>query len=205
MKITDLHTHRLRHDAIVAAEPEETLIDGYVYSVGIHPWHTDTQTDFRLLLEKCSDPRVVAIGECGLDSLTDTPMPVQEEIFLRHIEISEQLRKPMIIHCVRAHERLLAIRRTVAPTQPWAIHGFRQKPTVAARLMNAGLYLSLGPRFNPETARLIPDDRLLIETDDDPSATIRTVAEAVAEARTADSARILSLSAATIARILPLP
>lgn len=204
MKITDLHTHRLSHEAIVAAEPDETLRDGYVYSVGIHPWHTDTQTDFRLLFERCSDPRVVAIGECGLDSLTDTPMPVQEEIFLHHIEISEELRKPMIIHCVRAHERLLAIRRAICPTQPWIIHGFKQKPTIASRLMDAGLYLSLGPRFNPETARLIPDDRLLIETDDDPAATIGMVAEAVAEARGTDFAQILSLSAATIALILPL-
>lgn len=204
MKITDLHTHRLSHEAIVAAEPAETLIDGYAYSVGIHPWHTDTQTDFRLLLERCSDPRVAAIGECGLDSLTETPMPVQEEIFLHHIEISEELHKPMIIHCVRAHERLLAIHRAVCPTQPWIIHGFRQKPTIASRLMDAGLYLSLGPRFNPETARLIPDDRLLIETDDDPAATIGIVAEAVAEARGMRASEILSLSAATIARILPL-
>lgn len=202
MKITDLHTHRLSHEAIVAVEPTDTLIDGYTYSMGIHPWHISNSTDFTGLAELCSDPRVAAIGECGLDSLTETPMPVQEEIFLHHIEISEELHKPMIIHCVRAHERLLAIRRAVCPTQLWVIHGFRQKPTIASRLMDAGLYLSLGPRFNPETARLIPDDRLLIETDDDPAATIGIVAEAVAETRATDSAQILSLSAATIARIL---
>lgn len=202
MKITDLHTHRLTHDAIVAARPDEPLIDGYTYSVGIHPWHADTPVDFQLLLERCSDPRVAAIGECGLDSLADTPLSLQEEIFSLHIEISEQLRKPMIIHCVRAHERLLAMRRAISPTQPWIIHGFRQKPSIAHRLMDAGLYLSLGPRFNPETARLIPAERLLIETDDDPDATILTVAGAVAEVRASESSAILDLSAAAIARLL---
>lgn len=202
MKITDLHTHRLSHEAIVAVEPTDTLIEGYTYSMGIHPWHISNSTDFTDLAELCADPRVAAIGECGLDSLTDTPMPVQEEIFLRHIEISEELCKPMIIHCVRAHERLLAIRRAVCPTQLWIIHGFRQKPVIASRLMDAGLYLSLGPRFNPETARLIPDDRLLIETDDNPAATIGMVAEAVAEARGIRASEILSLSASTISRLL---
>lgn len=202
MKITDLHTHRLHHNAIVAAEPTDTLIDGYTYSMGIHPWHLSRSTDFSQLAELCADPRVAAIGECGLDTLTDAPLPLQKEIFLRHIEISEQLRKPMIIHCVRAHEPLIAIYRDVSPSQPWIIHGFRQKPSIASRLMDSGLYLSIGPRFNPETARMIPDDRLLIETDDDPSATIETVAEAVGKSRSCTASEILSLSAATIARLL---
>lgn len=203
MTIYDLHTHQLSHNAIVAAEPPAgSLSEDYLYSVGIHPWHIPDNPDFDRLQKICSQPNVVAIGECGLDRLTDSSLDLQEEIFIRHIDISRQLRKPMIIHCVRAFDRLLAIHRQTLPSQPWIIHGFRQNPALTAQLLEKGIDISLGPRFNSETARIIPADRLFIETDDDPSVSILQVAAAVAEARHTTAENILSQVASNARRLL---
>ena len=203
MTIYDLHTHQLSHNAIVAAHPPaDSLSEGYIYSVGIHPWHIPDNPDFDRLEKICSQPNVVAIGECGLDRLTDTPLDIQEEIFIRHIDISRQLRKPMIIHCVRAFDRLLAIRRQTLPSQQWIIHGFRQNPALATQLLEKNINISLGPRFNSETARIIPAERLFIETDNVPSASIMQVAEAVAEARHTTAENILSQVASNARHLL---
>lgn len=185
MRILDIHTHHLSKNAIVSTNLTDILYDGYFYSAGIHPWHINNiKEEYSNRLETlCRDPHIVAIGECGLDSLTDVPMQIQEYIFRQHIKISEHLAKPMIIHCVRAHERLLAIRNEIHPLQPWIIHGFRQKPSVASRLLNAGIYLSFGLHFNPETVRIVPKEKLFIETDDDSTATIKSVATAIANIR----------------------
>lgn len=167
MKILDVHTHNLSHDAIVSKDPEASIMDDYLYSVGVHPWSVIGSVDYEILKEKCSDKRVIAIGECGLDfHRKEISQKLQEEIFIRHIEISEELKKPMIIHCVNAHNQLLSLYKKYKPNQAWIIHGFRQKPSIAIPLIEAGMYLSLGSKFNSETAKLIPSDKLLIETDD---------------------------------------
>ncbi len=75
----------------------------------------------------------------------------------------------------------MALKKELKPTQPWIIHGFRGKPQQAGQLLRAGFNLSLGPNFNPETARVIPSDRLHIETDDSP-VTLKAVASAVQKA-----------------------
>lgn len=194
MTICDIHTHRLASNAIVAVEPGTELCDGYIYSMGVHPWHIRETSDTDILERLCTDPRVVAIGECGLDRMIDAPLDVQERVFARHIEISETLGKPMIIHCVRAFDRLLAMHCNAAPRQPWIIHGFRQKPEFAAQLLEKGICLSLGPRFNAATAQIIPDDMLFIETDDDPHATIEDVARAVGDARNTTERQIFDIT-----------
>lgn len=167
MKILDLHSHSLRENAIVSVSADEKLSEGYYYSVGIHPWYITENIDFDKLREKCLDDKVKAIGECGLDFHRKEISPKKQElIFIRQIEISEQLEKPMIIHCVKAHEQLLSIHKKYQPKQEWIIHGFRQKPTIAKQFINAGINISLGEKFNPETALIIPSERLFIETDD---------------------------------------
>lgn len=181
MKILDLHSHSLRENAIVSVSADEKLSEGYYYSVGIHPWYITENIDFDKLREKCLDDKVKAIGECGLDFHRKDISPAkQEEIFIRQIEISEQLEKPMIIHCVKAHEQLLSIHKKYQPKQEWIIHGFRQKPTIAKQFIDAGINISLGEKFNPETALIIPSERLFIETDDREDVDINMVIESLA-------------------------
>lgn len=198
--ITDCHTHSLRRYAIVCRQPGEPADDDYVYAVGYHPWNASDFNEQRLE-EEASLPSTVAIGETGLDVLRGPSAQVQEAAFRRHIELSERLGKPLIIHCVRAFDRLLAIKKEMRPLQPWIIHGFSRKPELARQLLDAGCYLSLGPRFNPATAAIIPADRLLIETDDDPTATIDSVAQAVGHSRHTTPKQILTLTARNLQKL----
>ena len=89
-------------------------------------------------------------------------------MFKRHVELSESLRKPLVIHDVKGHDIIAGARRDLAPTQPWVIHGFRRKPEVAEMLLRAGCYLSFGEQFNADTLRATPEDRILAETDESP-------------------------------------
>ena len=181
MKILDLHSHSLRENAIVSVSADEKLSEGYYYSVGIHPWYITENIDFDKLIEKCLDDKVKAIGECGLDFHRKDISPAkQKEIFIHQLEISEKLEKPMIIHCVKAHEQLLSIHKKYHPKQEWIIHGFRQKPTIAKQFIDAGINISLGEKFNTETALIIPSERLFIETDDREDIDINMVIQSLA-------------------------
>lgn len=169
--IKDIHTHRKAPDseAIVNIDrPDITLLPGQAYSIGIHPWNAgDTDPDtFQILDSLVAMPCVVAIGECGIDNARDTPLFRQMLAFRHCVELSEKYTKPLIIHCVRAHDIILGLHRDLHPTQAWIIHGFRQKPTIAKMLTDAGIYLSFGEKFNPESLMSCPKDRLLAETDE---------------------------------------
>ncbi|MBQ4008595.1 MAG: TatD family hydrolase, partial [Muribaculaceae bacterium] len=86
-------------------------------------------------------------------------------------------------HMVRTSQQVLKAWRESQRAVPWVIHGMRGNPRVAQPLIDAGFYLSFGPRFNPATVAATPLDRLLIETDDNAAATIHQVAQAIAQAR----------------------
>lgn len=167
--VRDAHTHVLKHDAVVNRYPGQPMPEGYLYSVGIHPWHV-SQATWRqwLLLERIAvRPDVVAIGEAGLDKLCATEWREQLEAFGRQILLSERVAKPLIIHNVRANQEILDAHRRFRPLQPWVIHGFRGKPQLAEMFLRRGIYISLGEVHNPATAAVIPPDMLLWESDED--------------------------------------
>ncbi|MDE6681403.1 MAG: TatD family hydrolase [Muribaculaceae bacterium] len=172
MSLLDIHTHHPapQPQAVISVSPRDFIpVEGQLYSVGLHPWDGEpSPDDLTLLDETAAHPQVVAIGECGVDPLKGAPMFRQLLTFRHHVELSEQLCKPLIIHEVKAHDIIIGLRRDFAPAMPWAIHGFRGKPTVADMLLKAGLWLSFGMRFNPEALAIVPPDRLLAETDEAP-------------------------------------
>lgn len=170
--ILDVHTHRPASGAIVNIDPVDsvTLDPQYLYSVGLHPWNSDCVTPEALarLDTLAADPAVVAIGETGLDALRGADIATQQQLFDHHVELSESLRKPLIIHAVKTFPLIIAARRRHDPAMPWIIHGFRGKPQLAEELLRHGFYLSVGVRVNPASLAVIPPDRLLAETDDSP-------------------------------------
>lgn len=186
MMIVDAHTHNPQaQDALIACDPMEFCPhEGRLYSVGIHPWKTaDVMADrLQALAAVARHEQVVAIGETGLDALRGAPLNVQWDIFNRHIELAEALGKPLIVHMVRTSQQVLKAWRESGRTVVWVIHGMRGKPQVARPLLDAGFYLSFGPRFNPDTAAITPLEQMLIETDDS-GQDINQVAEMVARAR----------------------
>ena len=115
--------------------------------------------------------KCIGIGECGLDRLKGADINVQMQIFNFHIQLAETLQKPLIIHCVKAHNELLEIKKKSGSNVPWIVHGFNQNKTIASRLIENGFYFSLGkPLMHPESncsmiITDIPLKRLFLETD----------------------------------------
>lgn len=138
------------------------------FSAGIHPWYipnrpSETIETLKALTQKNN---MVAIGECGLDKLCQTPFELQKEIFKAQIVVSEESKKPLIIHCVKSYNEIVEIKKETKPTQTWIIHGFRGKPEIATMLLKAGIILSIGEKFNTETLKSMPIDKILIESDE---------------------------------------
>ena len=176
----DIHTHQqpqVPGEAIVNCFPETFVpqAEGW-YSVGIHPWHItpsvasavgSTRNDRRMYFEELlQHPRVLAVGEAGLDKLAEASLSLQMEIFEYQARLAEAVDKPLIIHLVRAVDELLKLKQKIRPVKPWIIHGFRGKAALAEEYLRHGIYLSFGEKYHEEALRMIPPERLFIETDE---------------------------------------
>lgn len=138
-------------------------------SLGLHPWHLKPDWKERLAVieaQLMAAPPQTFVGECGLDRVCSTPYALQLEAFQAQIALSERLRRPLIIHCVRALDDVLRLHR--GTHQPWIWHGFRGKPQQMQQLISHGFYLSFGFHHNADSLRDCPPDRLFLETDEDP-------------------------------------
>ena len=93
-------------------------------------------------------PESIAIGEAGFDKLRGPSPELQRKVFEEQVAISEELKKPVVIHCVRAWDELLAVHKKLKPKMPWLIHGFRGNTELAAQLLSKGMYLSFWFDFN---------------------------------------------------------
>lgn len=178
--IIDCHTHKPYPvpDAIISTSPIGFAPEGVQkWSVGLHPWHLDLFCDNSMRIKEeiwvemvaaAAKPDVVAIGECGIDLVKGGLLATQMLAFRRQALLAERLQKPLVIHAVKAHDLIIGMKRNLSPSQPWIIHGFRNKPTIAAIYLDAGCYLSFGEKFNPESLDITPPDRILAETDESP-------------------------------------
>lgn len=167
MRLIDFHTH---HENL----SDELAIQQDIHTWGIHPWQAANVNCLEV-----PNGEWLALGECGLDRLCQTPWENQMEMFRKQILLSEQLRLPLILHCVKAHPEALALQKELHATMPWICHGFRGKPSQMQQLVANGWYLSFGHHFNLETVRQCPIQNLLIETDDSPI-DVRDVYERIA-------------------------
>lgn len=181
----DFHTHRMTYaeagiHELVSVHPGRWREAG-LYTLGYHPWWTNqklSDQEMALLSEHWKTKAgCLGIGECGLDRLKGPVMEVQEEIFSQHIELANALEAPLIIHCVRAFDRLTHFKRNGAQSE-WVIHGFVRNKVLAKQLLDQGIYLSMAPRYNmssamEETLRYVPLDRVFLETDSDHSLSIQ--------------------------------
>jgi TatD DNase family protein len=168
-RILNIHSHHPSPEALLNAFPSEFVpLENQCYSVGIHPWHAAeaTDDDWQRLRQSLHHPQVRMVGECGLDKLCAASMPVQTAVFERQIRLSEEVGKPLLIHCVRAYNEVILLKRKHCPRQPWILHGYRQKALLARQLVDEGFYLSFGVRFQDEAVRAVPMDRLYVETDE---------------------------------------
>ncbi|MGP0070829.1 MAG: TatD family hydrolase [Bryobacteraceae bacterium] len=146
-------------------------------TIGIHPHDAAKASpdDFRRLSDLLTHPKVLAIGEIGLDYHYDfSPREVQKSAFIEQMQIAAQAKKPIVIHTREAWDDTLALIE-----QHWAPHGiggimhcFSGAPEEARRAVDLGFYLSFGGIVTfpkalavQEAAKSAPRDRILIETD----------------------------------------
>jgi TatD DNase family protein len=146
-------------------------------SVGIHPHEaaSEPETDAARLVEFTRDPKVVGIGEAGLDYYYEhSPRERQREVFRTHIEAARLSGLPLIVHSRDADEETVEMLEQGAKAGPLrgVIHCFSSTAFLAERALALGFYISLSGivTFRKATAlqaiaRTIPADRLLVETD----------------------------------------
>lgn len=178
IRYIDFHTHHnhgsadtvavlnlMTGDDITADPGANTL-----FSAGIHPWNLTAENAVQLktgLILTCSHPHVVIIGEAGFDRLRGPSPVVQRETFHFQARLAEEMRKPMLIHCVRYWDELIRAKDGLNPSVPWIIHGFRGKSDLAASLAGKGFWFSLGPQgINLQIIDAIGREKILLETDD---------------------------------------
>ena len=170
--IFDIHTHHPSKlgEAIVQLVPEDFRPQkGHFYSVGLHPWHISANWRAQMagLLVEALHPQVVMIGEAGIDKKRGgVSIEEQIEIFREHVRLSELVRKPLIIHCVKGVDEVLSVRKELKATLPWIIHGFRGGVEQWRQLSRAGVFVSVGRNYDPDLVRELPLSQLLIESDE---------------------------------------
>ncbi|WP_294206737.1 TatD family hydrolase [uncultured Chryseobacterium sp.] len=172
MEFFDFHHHKKdRAFGIYNLDCHDPVPD-FPYSAGIHPKDIVSggmEMQLIQLKELASHKLCVAIGECGLDAMAEADQDVQEEIFLKQILLSNETRKPLIIHCVRKYYEVIAFRKKAE--QAMVIHGFNKKQGIANDLIRNNFYLSFGKAvlYNlslQDTLRRVPMNRIFLETDD---------------------------------------
>lgn len=145
-------------------------------AVGVHPHDAKTLDDgvIQKLRDLASEPKVVAIGETGLDYYRDlSPRDAQKEAFIAQIKLAQELGKPVIIHDREANQDVIDIvRKYRAGVNGGIMHCYSGSLPLALESIKAGFHISLaGPltyknaRRTQEVAAKLPMDRLLVETD----------------------------------------
>nr|WP_294906231.1 TatD family hydrolase [uncultured Lacibacter sp.] len=166
----------------------DTIEAGSLYSVGLHPWFITAETwqqQFQTAKEKCRLQNIVAVGEAGLDKVCTTDFALQQTVFAAHIQLANELQKPLIVHCVRAHSEAISLLKQHNIKVPVLFHGFTKSKELALQLMAQGYYLSFGHGLMKENLRTVlaalPLEQVLLETDNS-TATIQEIYSLAASA-----------------------
>lgn len=187
VKLWDCHTH--------SSEPAPEAIRSYSYddwseltaspspiqlaSIGLHPWHLPECASPSAVITQMEQlfarqPRIVALGECGIDKLRSNASRSEQLTWLEsQMRLACQLRRPIVLHVVRAWSEMIAMREQMARSfdqlPPMVLHAFRAGQGVAQMMLRAGFALSFGHYYNIESLRLAHEaGRLLVETDEVP-------------------------------------
>lgn len=161
-------------------------VSGQRLVVGLHPWDSkgvEKERVEEVLSAAIADERVVAIGEVGIDPLRGADVARQEELLRVQLAMAAEAGLPVMFHIVRRYDIMMRLRRELRPVQAWGVHGFRGNREVVRQLSRAGIYVSVGLKYNAAAVREIPEELLLLETDEAPEGDIARVVAIVAQER----------------------
>lgn len=195
-------------------------------SVGVHPLDLEPGAEPALdwLLGELAHPKVVAIGETGLDYHYEPEFAeLQQASFRLHLEAARITGKPVIVHTREARADTLALLREAALPQAGVLHCFTEDWEMAKAALDIGFYISLSGIVTfrnaealREVARQVPADRLLVETDSPYLAPVpyrgkpnlpqyvREVAEYLAVLRGVSYATLAEQTSSNFKRLFPL-
>lgn len=171
------HTHQQVYDAsieLVNCDIDLKDRPNY-YSYGLHPWYinkVDYEEKLASLSVKANEKRCLAIGECGLDKLSPVNFELQQTVFIEQIKIANKLKKPLIIHCVKAFNELINCLNSIENKEAIIIHGFNNNENIAHVLLDFGCYFSFGKAllgYESNAAKAIKNvgrKKFFLETDD---------------------------------------
>lgn len=186
-------------------------------SIGIYPHNTVdmTENDIDKLREFSKHEKVVAIGEIGLDYYyDDSPKDVQKYWFGRQVDLARELNLPVVIHDRDAHGDIMQILKEHKVQECGGVfHCYSGSAEMAKEVLGLGMYIAFGGTVTfknsvraVETAKIVPDDKFVIETDSpylapvpmrgkrNSSLYIHYVAEKLAEIRNTDVSHIEELT-----------
>ncbi|WP_256762252.1 TatD family hydrolase [Cohnella sp. WQ 127256] len=156
------------------------LAEKYPFIYAVVGWHPTDAIDMKLeedlawIERLCSHPKVVAIGEIGLDYYWDTsPKEIQHTVFREQIRLARRLNKPIVIHNRDAHEDIVRILKEEKAEEVGGImHCFSGSPEIAKKCLDMNFHISFGgpvtfknARVPKEVLECVPLDRILLETD----------------------------------------
>jgi TatD DNase family protein len=154
--------------ALAAGEPDVWA------TVGLHPHEVAKAPDdaFERLRAQAAHPRVVAIGECGLDFYRNlSPADLQREWFERQLVLASELGLPLVVHSRDAMDETIDRIERVRPPRAGVLHCYSGTAAQAERAAALGFCLGFGGSLTygdaalEEAARVVPDEALLLETD----------------------------------------
>ncbi|BDA46123.1 3'-5' ssDNA/RNA exonuclease TatD [Coccomyxa sp. Obi] len=162
-----------------AAEIAESSQYPIYFTAGVHPHEAKSCTEGSIeqLRSFAAHSRCVAVGECGLDFNRYFSEPaVQETWFREQVKLAVELRKPLFLHCRDAADRLISILQEYTLTAPAVAHCFTGTKEELEKYIDMGLYIGItgwvcderperGGQELASILSLIPEDRLMLETD----------------------------------------
>lgn len=178
----DIHSHRSAFSGQQGIYNMDlrTLVDGPIQhhqvSLGLHPWYfteEDMESQLKILESHLDDRRVLMIGECGFDRLRGPVLSLQKEAFNRQVNLAMKFEKPLIIHCVKAFDELIACKKQVGNSVPMIIHGFNKSAMLGRQLLAHGFLFSFGEAIMREGSPASQflkeiEEPFFLETDDSP-------------------------------------
>jgi len=204
--LINIHTHHLSENKnhiidIYNQYPWNFINNNSFYSIGIHPIFINTDninTDLDEITTHLNDNKCVAIGEIGLDKLIAVDFNLQQNVFKQQLIIADQFKKPVIIHCVRAYQEILQIRKEMNLAIPFIFHGFNKNEQLLQQILSNNCYPSFGKNLlnNPNLQAIfakISDDNFFLENDDS-QISIETIYQKAAELKNTTTEEIVSIT-----------
>lgn len=179
----DIHTHQHHSEKdtvlvqnVYPGERIPVFSGRNFYSVGLHPWHLASETENNAALELVEEAleldHVIFVGEAGLDKLVNTDFNEQKRVFEAQAYIAEEYQYPLIIHCVKAFNEVIGLRKKMNPAMPWILHAYNGSLDLTKQLEKMNFIFSFGKNLLKDNSKVIQAfkylglNNLFFETDE---------------------------------------